>query len=111
MRSSSHLWRHMAVAAALAGLSFAAIGFSAAPAAPAIPAVDVAAVAAAEVDWQEKITSIGVAEALQGVNVSGSEAGTVADILFDSGDKAQVGQELVKLDISKEKADLEATEA
>lgn len=77
----------------------------------AVPAVDVAAIAATEIDWQEKISSIGVAEALQGVNVSGSEAGTVADILFDSGDKAAVGQELVRLDISKEKADLEATEA
>ena len=44
------------------------------------PAIDVAAVAAAEIDWQEKISSIGIAEALQGVNVSGSEAGTVAEI-------------------------------
>ena len=78
---------------------------------PALPAVDVAAIAASEIDWQEKISSIGVAEALQGVNVSGSEAGTVADILFDSGEKAEVGQELVRLDTSKETADLQATEA
>lgn len=75
------------------------------------PAVDVAAVEAKEIEWQEKIGSIGVAEALQGVNVSGSEAGTVADILFDSGDQVTAGQALVKLDISKEQADLAATEA
>ncbi len=115
MRASSRMWRPAVLASVFAGSCMAAVGLSMAQdtpaAAPAMPAVDVAATAAAEVDWQEKITSIGVAEALQGVNVSGSEAGTVADILFDSGDKAQVGQELVKLDISKEKADLEATEA
>jgi membrane fusion protein (multidrug efflux system) len=63
------------------------------------------------VDWQEKVSSIGVAEALQGVNVSGSEAGTVAEILFDSGESVKVGQILVRLDTSKEKADLEATQA
>lgn len=80
-------------------------------AAPAAPAVDVAAVEAKEADWQEKISSIGVAEPLQGVNVSGSEAGTVADILFDSGESVQVGQVLVRLDTSKEAADLEATQA
>lgn len=79
--------------------------------AEAVPAIDVVAVEATEIDWQEKISSIGVAEALQGVNVSGSEAGTVTDILFDSGDHVAVGQELVRLDTSKEKADLEATEA
>jgi membrane fusion protein (multidrug efflux system) len=77
---------------------------------PAIPAVDVAAVEASEVDWQEKVSSIGIAEALQGVNVSGSEAGTVAEILFDSGESVKVGQTLVRLDTSKERADLEATQ-
>jgi membrane fusion protein (multidrug efflux system) len=115
MRASTQAWRR-ALIPVIAGLSITAAGLSVAQdappaAAPALPAVDVAAIAATEIDWQEKISSIGVAEALQGVNVSGSEAGTVADILFDSGDKAQVGQELVKLDISKEKADLEATQA
>jgi membrane fusion protein, multidrug efflux system len=75
------------------------------------PAIDVAAVEATEMDWQEKISSIGIAEALQGVNVSGSEAGTVAEILFDSGAQVAVGQPLVRLDTSKERADLAATEA
>jgi membrane fusion protein, multidrug efflux system len=74
------------------------------------PAVDVAALTALEIEWQEKVSSIGIAEALQGVNVSGSEAGTVAEILFDSGEAVQAGQPLVRLDTSKEKADLEATQ-
>jgi membrane fusion protein (multidrug efflux system) len=78
---------------------------------PAAPAVDVAAVEAKEIDWQEKVSSIGIAEALQGVNVSGSESGTVADILFDSGETVKVGQALVRLDTSKEQADLAATQA
>ena len=78
-------------------------------AAPAIPAIDVAAAPAQEVDWQEKISSIGVAEALQGVDISGSESGNVVEILFDSGTKVQAGQPLVKLDSSKEDADLKAT--
>lgn len=101
----------MALAAAGAALWCADMRGGVSWAQDAAPAVDIAAIAAAEIDWQEKISSIGVAEALQGVNVSGSEAGTVADILFDSGDKVEVGQELVRLDTGKEKADLQATEA
>src|SRR5687767_12572645 len=82
-----------------------------APPAAEGPAIDVAAAAAAEIEWQEKITSIGVAEAVQGVDVSGSEAGVVAEILFDSGSEAKVGEPLVRLDSSKEQADLRATQA
>jgi len=78
---------------------------------PEGPAIDVAATAVAEIDWQEKISSIGVAEAVQGVDVSGSEAGVVAEILFDSGSEAKVGEPLVRLDSSKEQADLKATQA
>jgi len=73
------------------------------------PAVDVAAVEAKELDWQEKISSIGVAEALQGVDVSGSEAGLVAEVFFDSGETVEAGHPLVRLDSSKEEADLKAT--
>jgi membrane fusion protein, multidrug efflux system len=81
------------------------------PAAAAGPAIDVAATAAAEIEWQEKISSIGVAEAVQGVDVSGSESGVVAEILFDSGSEVKVGDPLVRLDSSKEQADLKATQA
>jgi membrane fusion protein (multidrug efflux system) len=81
------------------------------PPAVAVPAIDVAATAAAEIEWQEKISSIGVAEAVQGVDVSGSEAGVVAEILFDSGSEVKVGEPLVRLDSSKEQADLRATMA
>jgi membrane fusion protein (multidrug efflux system) len=81
------------------------------PPAPAVPAVDIAATEAKEIEWQEKITSIGVAEALQGVDVSGSEAGTVVEVLFDSGSKVKAGQPLVQLDTGKENADLKATVA
>src|SRR5215475_1760098 len=80
-------------------------------AAPTIPAIDVAAAKAEEVDWQEKISSIGVAEALQGVDISGSESGNVVEILFDSGTKVQAGQPLVRLDTTKEVADLKANQA
>ena len=77
-------------------------------AAPAAPAIDVAAAPAQEVDWQEKISSIGVAEAVQGVDISGSESGNVVEILFDSGTKVKAGQPLVRLDTTKEQADLKA---
>ena len=73
------------------------------------PAIDVAATEAKEIEWQEKISSIGVAEALQGVDVSGSEAGVVAGVLFDSGREVAADEPLVRLDSSKEQADLEAT--
>ena len=79
--------------------------------APAGPAIDVAAAEAKEIDWQEKISAIGIAESLQGVDISGSEAGLVADIYFDSGAKVSAGEPLVKLDSSKEEADLKATQA
>jgi membrane fusion protein, multidrug efflux system len=75
------------------------------------PAIDVAAAEVAEIEWQEKINSIGIAEAVQGVDVSGSEAGVVAEILFDSGSEVKVGEPLVRLDSSKEQADLKATQA
>jgi membrane fusion protein, multidrug efflux system len=78
-------------------------------AAPAGPTIDVAAAPAQEIDWQEKISSIGVAEALQGVDISGSESGNVVEILFDSGTKVKAGQPLVRLDTTKEQADLKAT--
>ena len=80
-----------------------------APAADSAPAVDVAATEAKEIEWQEKISSIGLAEALQGVDVSGSESGVVSEVLFDSGSEVKVGQPLVRLDSSKEQADLKAT--
>ena len=70
------------------------------------PAIDVAAAAAQQVDWQEKVSSIGVAEAEQGVNISGSEAGIVTDVEFDSGQTVKAGQPLVQLDTSKEEANL-----
>ena len=80
-------------------------------AAPAPAAIDVAAAPAQEIDWQEKISSIGVAEALQGVDISGSESGNVVEILFDSGTKVKAGQPLVRLDTTKEQADLKANQA
>jgi len=73
------------------------------------PAIDVAATEVKGLDWQEKINAIGIAESLQGVDISGSEAGLVAEIYFDSGAKVSAGEPLVKLDSSKEEADLKAT--
>lgn len=111
VRQPAWIWTIVPAGIVISALAFHGGTVRSQESAPALPAVDVAAVEASEVDWQEKISSIGIAEALQGVNVSGSEAGTVADILFDSGDTVQVGQTLVRLDTSKEKADLEATQA
>jgi membrane fusion protein (multidrug efflux system) len=81
------------------------------PQPPSGPAVDVAAVEAKALDWQEKISSIGIAESLQGVDISGSEAGLVVEIFFDSGAKVSAGEPLVRLDSAKEEADLRATMA
>jgi membrane fusion protein (multidrug efflux system) len=81
------------------------------PKPPSGPAVDVAAVEAKAIEWQEKISSIGIAESLQGVDISGSEAGLVVEIFFDSGAKVSAGEPLVRLDSAKEEADLRATMA
>jgi membrane fusion protein (multidrug efflux system) len=97
------------LAIALSSFGFSAFAEDPPAAAPALPAIDVAAAPATEVDWQEKISSIGVAEALQGVDISGSESGNVVEILFDSGTKVKAGQPLVRLDTTKENADLKAT--
>ncbi|MEZ5833922.1 MAG: efflux RND transporter periplasmic adaptor subunit [Dongiaceae bacterium] len=59
---------------------------------------------------QEESQSIGIGGSFARRQRIRIEAGTVAEILFDSGQSVEVGQTLVRLDTSKEKADLEATE-
>lgn len=100
-----HILSELCGVIALMALS---VGASLAQEAPAAPAIDVAATKVQATDWTEKVVTVGIAEARQGVDVSISQSGLVAEILFDSGEQVKEGQPLVRLDISKEKADLES---
>jgi membrane fusion protein (multidrug efflux system) len=67
-------------------------------------------VASAE-EWPSTLSAIGTVAAVQGVTVSADLPGTVARILFESGQSVSAGQVLAVLDTKQEQAQLAATEA
>ena len=76
---------------------------------PPPEAVTTSVVAAAS--WPRTLSAIGTARADQGVVVSADLPGVVAEIAFDSGTGVHVGEVLVRLDSSQERAQLAAAEA
>src|SRR6266404_2882283 len=76
-----------------------------------IPTVPVTAAKASEQNWARTVASIGVLEAIHGVDISAEVAGTVQQILFDSGQQVNKGDPLVKLDSDVEQADLRSAQA
>lgn len=68
------------------------------------------AVARAE-KWQEHLSAVGSVTAVQGVNVTTEDAGTVREIAFESGTVVTNGQLLVRLDTTTEEAQLRAMES
>ena len=75
------------------------------------PPISVAVVTASERPWQSRLPAIGTVKALQGVDLSLEIAGTVKAVLFESGQKIQVGQPLLQLDNDVERALLGTAEA
>ena len=61
--------------------------------------------------WDERLSAIGTAAAVQGVTVSADLPGIVEKISFDSGQSVRAGEVLVVLDSRQEQAQLAAAEA
>ncbi|QCI10905.1 efflux RND transporter periplasmic adaptor subunit [Pseudomonas putida] len=68
------------------------------------PPITVAAALAEERLWQERLPAVGSLKALQGVELSLEQAGTVKTLHFDSGQRVKVGQLLLELDSDQETA-------
>ena len=75
------------------------------------PSIPVTATKASEQNWTRSVASIGVLEALHGVDISSEVPGTVQQILFESGQQVVKGAPLVKLDADVEQADLRSAQA
>ncbi|MDO7897148.1 efflux RND transporter periplasmic adaptor subunit [Pseudomonas citrulli] len=75
------------------------------------PPVSVAVATAVEQPWQARLPAVGSLKALQGVDLSLENSGTVRKVLFQSGQKVKVGQPLLQLDSDVESALLETAEA
>jgi len=76
-----------------------------------VAAVPVTATKSTQQNWSRTVPAIGVMEAQHGVNVSAEVAGTVQQILFDSGNKVAKGDVLVRLDADVEQAELRSAQA
>jgi membrane fusion protein (multidrug efflux system) len=75
------------------------------------PTIPVTATKASQQNWARTVSSIGVLEAIHGVDISSEVAGTVQEILFESGQQVNKGDVLVKLDSDVEQADLRSAQA
>ncbi|PWE45055.1 efflux transporter periplasmic adaptor subunit [Pseudomonas prosekii] len=75
------------------------------------PPISVAVATVAEQPWQMRLPTVGTLKALQGVNLSLEIAGTVKDLMFESGQKVKAGQPLLQLDSAVESAQLETAQA
>jgi membrane fusion protein (multidrug efflux system) len=75
------------------------------------PPEAVTTIVAQQQAWPATFSAIGTVAAVQGVTVSADLPGTVARILFDSGQSARAGEVLALLDTRQEQAQLAAFEA
>jgi membrane fusion protein, multidrug efflux system len=62
-------------------------------------------------DWRETKAAIGTLVAIHNVTLASELAGRVTEILFDSGQSVRRGQDLVRLDVSVEQAQLASATA
>ena len=75
------------------------------------PAQAVEVVAARTAAWRPTAQLVGTVIALRSINVSNEVAGTVREVMFESGSVVEEGQVLLTLDTSTEQADLAAGQA
>ena len=75
------------------------------------PPISVAVATAAERPWQMRLPTVGSLKALQGVELSLENAGTVTELKFESGQQVKAGQFLLQLDNAVEAAFLETAKA
>jgi membrane fusion protein (multidrug efflux system) len=75
------------------------------------PVVAVTTAKAQLIDWHNVVPAVGTLQAVNGVDISGSMAGLVKSIAFDSGQDVKKGQVLVQLDTDVEAGDLRSAQA
>ena len=75
------------------------------------PPETVSTAVAAKSTWQETLSAVGSVEAGKGVTLSTDVAGIVTRVAFESGDAVRLGQALVELDTSVERAQLASARA
>jgi membrane fusion protein (multidrug efflux system) len=76
-----------------------------------MPPETVSATDVREETWESLLNAVGSVTAVQGVELKAELAGTIREIAFESGARAEKGQILVRMDTSSEAAELKAAEA
>ena len=76
-----------------------------------MPPTTVTAIAVEQVEWQPRLGAVGTIAPVQGATISAEVAGTVAEVLFQSGTPVKKGDMLLKLDTSAEEAQLRSAQA
>lgn len=71
------------------------------------PPIVVSAESAQSMDWQSRLPAIGSLKAFQGVELTAEVSGTVNEVLFKSGQQVTLGQALLQMDGSVERAMLD----
>lgn len=80
------------------------------PGGPQSMPVTVTVATARQESWSRRLTAIGTLEAPQGVDVTNTLPGKVDSIAFQSGDRVEQGDVLVRQDTSTERAELRSIE-
>lgn len=75
------------------------------------PVVSVTTAKATLTDWRTVVPAVGTLQAVNGVDISGSMAGLVKSIAFESGQEVKKGNVLVQLDTDVEMGDLRSAQA
>lgn len=75
------------------------------------PPVSVEAEPARTLQWQQRIPAIGTLKSVQGVDLTAEISGTVSEVLFESGQRVERGQLLLRLSSEVEQASLKSAEA
>jgi membrane fusion protein (multidrug efflux system) len=78
---------------------------------PMTPMFTVDAVPVEKVSWHESARLVGTVVAKRSVQVANEVAGSVREVMFETGDEVQAGQVLLTLDTATEEADLAALNA
>jgi membrane fusion protein (multidrug efflux system) len=75
------------------------------------PAITIEATSAQARPWQGRLPAIGTLKAYQGVDLTVEVAGTVQQVLFNSGEKVSLNQPLIQMESAVEQASLATAQA
>ncbi|SDR92465.1 membrane fusion protein, multidrug efflux system [Halopseudomonas xinjiangensis] len=75
------------------------------------PPIHVGATSAEQLQWQTRLPAIGTLTSALGVELTAEVSGVVSEVLFESGQKVEAGQDLVRMGGAVEQASLATAEA